>query len=306
MADAQLQPVTPDRLSPLPARPADGHKGTFGTVIVVGGSRTMIGAPALCARAALRGGTGLVKIATLPAVLPHTLTIEPAATGIALDFEHDPAAAMAMLDDADPDGRAVLAIGPGWGQASEAAQLLALLLDSPRTMVLDADGLNLLASMLRKDTRAARPQGAAARDPKTGPRVLTPHPGEFRRLADAVGLDADPVGEEHRPTAAATLCTRLGVDVVLLKGRHTVVSDGRRVYINATGNPALATAGSGDVLTGLIAALLAQGVPCFDAAAWGAHLHGLAADGWARQHGLSGLHAVDLIDALPDVMHSRR
>jgi ADP-dependent NAD(P)H-hydrate dehydratase len=306
MKDAELQDVSLDRLSALPDRPADGHKGTFGTVIVVGGSRTMIGAPALCARAAVRGGAGLVKIATLASVLPHVLTLEPAATGIALNLEHDPASAAAMLDDADADGRAVLAVGPGWGQSAEAGQMLADLLAGRRVrrrgMVLDADGLNLLAGMLRNDAGIAAGHDGDAR----GARVLTPHPGEFRRLADAVGLDIDPVDEASRRAAAAGLCARLGVDVVLLKGRHTVVSDGRRTYINTTGNPALATAGSGDVLTGLIAALLAQGMGAFDAAAWGAHLHGHVADRWAQRHGPSGLHAMELADALPDALQLHR
>jgi NAD(P)H-hydrate epimerase len=93
---------------------------------------------------------------------------------------------------------------------------------------------------------------------------------------------------------------------VLLKGRHTVVTDGERVYINQTGNPALATAGSGDVLTGLIAALCAQGTPAFDAAVLGAYLHGLAADRWAQRHGRSGLRAQDLADELPDAFEQRR
>jgi NAD(P)H-hydrate epimerase len=294
MTDAHRPIVTLESLAPLPTRPPDAHKGTFGTVIVVGGCRTMIGAPALCARAAIRGGAGLVKIAALPAILPHALTIEPAATGIALDIEHDPLAALAMIDDADPDARAILAVGPGWGQARHNRQLLTLLLAGPRPVILDADALNLLAADWPKTPASANRPASPA------PRVFTPHPGEFRRLAQAVGLHADPIDQAARPTAAADLCMRLDADVLLLKGRHTVVTDGRRVYINHTGNPALATAGSGDVLTGLIAALLAQGLPAFDAAALGTHLHGMAADQWAQRHGPAGLHALDLADALPD------
>ncbi len=293
-----------DVLPPAPERPDAAHKGTFGTVIVIGGSRTMIGAPALCARAALRGGAGLVKIATLPAVLPHALTIEPGATGIALNFEHDPASCAAMLDDADPKATAVLAVGPGWGASSEAGELLGLLLAGSRAMVLDADGLNLLARRLRQQDTGLRGSDGA------GPRVLTPHPGEFARLTEAIDLEADAVDEGHRPGAAAALHTKLGLrrglDIVLLKGRHTVVCDGQHVYVNQTGNAALATAGSGDVLTGLIAALLAQGMAGFEAAALGAHLHGLTADQWAQRHGPSGLRAMELADELPAAFEARR
>ncbi len=284
-----MQDLTPvNTLPDVPGRPADAHKGTFGTVIVVGGGRTMIGAPALCARAGLRSGAGLVKIATTPDVLPFALTIEPGATGVLLEADAD--AWRQAIDKADPDNHAVLAVGPGMGLATGGGQKVLSLLRSPRPVVLDADGLNLLA-------RTARPRRHSDAE-----LVLTPHPGEFKRLAHPLGITESPTDPASRPQAAAQLA-RAHHGIVLLKGQHTVVTDGKRLYTNQTGNPALSTAGSGDVLTGLIAALMAQGLPAFDAACLGAHLHGLAADQWAKQHGPRGIRAQDLADALPDVMN---
>lgn len=278
----------------LPGRPADGHKGTFGTVIVVGGSDTMIGAPALCARAALRSGVGLVRVACPLAVLPHVLTIEPSATGIALGNEPDDV--LAQLDLADPGHKAVLAVGPGLGQGSVRGELIEALLVGPRSVVLDADGLNLLAKSKRAiDAAAGRTAGL----------ILTPHPGEYQRLAKALALDADPVDPDRRVDAASQLAQHLRATVVL-KGQHSVIADSHQYAINNTGNPALATAGSGDVLTGLIASLLAQGMAPFSAAQLGAYLHGSAADQWAKQHATSGLRAIELADQLPLAFSARR
>jgi len=281
----------------VPDRPADAHKGTFGTVIIVGGSPAMMGAPALCAAAALRSGAGLVKIATAPIVLAVALAVEPGATGIPLDDLSDDADASAgRIDEADPDASAVLAVGPGLGRTAGAGRLVMRLLEAGgRAVVLDADGLNHLAATGK----------AALRPPKTGPLVLTPHPGEFARLAKPLGITHSPTDPNTRPAAAAALAQAHGA-VVLLKGPHTVVTDGHRLYVNQTGNPALATAGSGDVLTGLIAALIAQHLQPFDAAALAAHLHGLAADLWSGQHGPSGLTARDLANLLPDAFNQRR
>jgi len=282
-----------DDLPSPPARPADAHKGTFGTVIVVGGNSTMIGAAALCAGAALRCGAGLVKIAAPRDVVPFALSIEPCATGICLDLRADPATCLDLLAEADPQHRAILAVGPGLGRSDAAGELVDLLVDGPRPIVLDADGLNLLA---RAESRIPqrRPEVDADR-----PLVITPHPGEYARLAERLGIDGNPTDPAQRPAAAAALAGACGA-VVVLKGKGSVVSDGRRYRVNTTGNPALATAGSGDVLTGAIAALMAQGMSAWDAAVLGAHLHGLAADLWADRYGQVGLTARVLIDQLPE------
>jgi hydroxyethylthiazole kinase-like uncharacterized protein yjeF len=287
--------TTVEKIPGLPPRPDEAHKGTFGTVVVVGGSATMIGAPALCARAALRSGTGLVKIATTPEVLPYALTIEPCATGVLLGGDAE--GWRHGIDEVDPESKAVLAVGPGMGLADGGGQKVLALLRGQRPVVLDADGLNLLARTGRPRPRPRNTGGAEL--------VMTPHPGEFERLAKPLGITECPTDPASRPDAAAKLA-KAHHSVVLLKGRHTVVTDGQRLYVNQTGNPALATAGSGDVLTGLIASLIGQGLPAFDAAVLGAHLHGQAGDNWAKQHGRSGLRATDIADELPEVFEQCR
>jgi NAD(P)H-hydrate epimerase len=269
----------------LPHRPNDGHKGTFGTVVVVGGCPTMIGAPALVAAAAFRTGCGLVKIITDPAIVPHCLTIEPCAT--ALDVPMEPGAIRRIIEGLG--NRPVLVVGPGMGIDGQRDAIILALLQTGRPIVLDADGLNHLASLgpLVKTI----PQ----------PAVLTPHPGEFHRLAQAAGITLDPVDPQHRPVAAAALARRYGC-TVLLKGRHSIISDGQRFFRNETGSSALATGGSGDVLAGIIGSLMAQGMAPFDAACAGAHLHGLAGDVWCSRHGSAGLTAMDLARVVPDAM----
>lgn len=288
MSMAEPSPIS--QVPAPPERPADGHKGTFGTVIVVGGSATMLGAPAIAARAAFRTGSGLVKLATEPNVLPFAIMIEPCATGIAVQGSVDDW--LRMLAGADPKEEAVLAVGPGVGQAGTGDMVMTLL-RGRRTVVLDADGLNTLA----RSHHRHRPNDA--------PLVLTPHPGEFRRLAAPLGIEHSPTDPETRPKAAAALADAHQA-VVVLKGRHTVVCDGQRTYINASGHSALGTAGSGDVLTGVIASLIGQGMPCFEAAVLGVHVHGLAAEQWVAANGEAGLRAPDLCDALPQAMEHHR
>ncbi len=280
-------------LPKLPQRPDDAHKGTFGTVVVIGGSAQMVGAPALAARAALRAGAGLVRIAAPNDLLVAMLVIEPSATGLAFQYnaDYEPAEALDRRMDRDD----VLVVGPGMGMGREQCELVEGLLRQPRPIVLDADGLNNLAEV-RDATLAPR-----------CPLVMTPHPGEFNRLADAAELDVDPVDPDARPDAAAQLAVKYNA-VVLLKGHRSIISDGKRTAVNTTGNPALATAGTGDVLAGAIAGLIAQGLDRFDAAVLAAHLHGAAADLWAQKHGPTGLRAHDLADLLPCAMlqHTRR
>jgi len=284
-----------ERVTDVPApppRPAEAHKGTFGTVIIGGGSPMMIGAPALAATAALRTGCGLCKIMTWPDLLPHCLTIEPSATGLAVPYVDDPRALEKAYRE-NVDERTVIAMGPGMSMRAAIPKGIIYALEREAPVVLDADALNNLAL-------------AGRHQPQVGcPLVMTPHPGEYRRLAASVGIEHDPTEERDRPAAATALAERFRA-VVVLKGHRTVVADGERQYINTTGNPALATAGSGDVLTGMIASLMAQGMGRFEASVLAVYVHGLAADLWAEQNGPCGLTARDLAGLIPRALHQHR
>jgi ADP-dependent NAD(P)H-hydrate dehydratase len=270
----------------LPRRPADSHKGLFGQVLVVGGSRGMAGAAALAGRSALRSGAGLLRVATPGEVQlavslfePSYMTFPLATTpdGVASDEPNRP-----VLEDLAASAN-VLAIGPGLGHRPEVASLVRWLLQNiAKPIVLDADGLNAVVGHL--DALADR----------QAPLVLTPHPGECGRLLGCPTADV----QREREAAALALSSRTGATVVL-KGHGTIVTDGRSHYVNTTGNPGMATGGSGDVLTGVIAALLAQGLAPFAAAQVGTYVHGLAGDLVRDDNGEIGLIASDLVDALP-------
>jgi NAD(P)H-hydrate epimerase len=297
-----------DTLPLLPPRPARGHKGTFGTVCVLGGQadapQVMIGGPALTATAALRAGAGLVVLAVPAPLMAAGLSIAPSATGLALPADDDgslrPSDVAELLDEHLPRYDCV-AFGPGFGDGPAQRQIAARLVGREHPpMVIDADALNALAGVraFQRDFRV--------------PAVLTPHPGEYARLARALGIDADPVDPASRAGAAEALAQRVGC-VVVLKGAGTVVSDGLSTWTNTTGNPALATAGTGDVLTGVIAGLVAQyasgpdgPLSLFDCARLGVFAHGMAADRWREAHADSGMLAADLLDRLPDVLASLR
>ncbi|MBI1368127.1 MAG: NAD(P)H-hydrate dehydratase [Planctomycetes bacterium] len=277
--------------SPAPDRPADAHKGTFGTVVVIGGSPLMIGAPAMTAAAALRTGTGLVKIMTHPNALPHCLVIEPGATGIAAPHLDDPNAVQKSFEQLKP--LTVLAVGPGMPENPVSERGIDILLKHEFTTVLDAGGLNNLSRIADRVHKHHCPL------------VLTPHPGEFARLARPANIELDPTKPSERPYAARALAEYYHA-VVVLKGHQTVVTDGARQYVNQTGNPALATAGSGDVLTGMIASLIAQGMGLFEASVLGVYLHGLAADLWAQEHGPAGMTVRDLVLLIPAALKRHR
>lgn len=311
-----LDPTLPP---PLPARPADGHKGTFGTVVVLGGCAAdptrMIGAPAFAALGALRSGAGLCRVLAPAPVLPHVLTICPSATGLALPTDAEgrvvPHEAARLLDDALA-GAMALAIGPGLGGGDEIeAVVLRAVAQDVCPVVADADALHALAALARSDGGAL---------PVRAPTVLTPHPGEFRVVAEALGVGADPVPPASRPSAAAALARRAGC-VVVLKGRGTVVSDGRRTWVCDAGTSALATAGTGDVLAGVITGLIAQhagagrsaaassraglagGFDLYDCARIAVRAHALAGEAWARRARASaGLLAHELADELPALL----
>ncbi len=276
-----------DSLPKLPPRAATSHKGTFGRVLVAAGSRGMSGAAALAGRTALRSGAGLVTVGVPEGILSTVAGLEPAYTTVPLPetrLGRLSLAAQPRLWELASAATAV-ACGPGWG-TSAAIEVITwdLYQHLHVPLVLDADALNALAGRLAPRTTPL---------PPAGPRVLTPHPGEFARLT---GYDSQTI-LDRREELATEFAARHGV-VLLLKGSRTVIADGERIAVNQTGNPGMATGGCGDVLTGLIAALLAQGFPPFEAAQLGAHVHGLAGDHVAQALSQPGLTALTLSEEI--------
>jgi len=277
----------------MPKRRREGHKGDYGRVLIVGGSAGMSGAPAMSGLAALRSGAGLVQIACPARIQPIVAGLAPCATTIGLaetaGGQVSSTKGLGQLRRAI-GSQDVVAIGPGLGRGADVGKIVVGVLKAAqaRPVVVDADGLNALAATRRWWEAVG------------GPVVLTPHPGEMERLLKGAKLG---VRSEDREKSAGALAERTGA-VVVLKGAGTVVSDGRRVYVNRTGNPGMATGGSGDVLTGVIAGLLGQGLAPFDAACLGVFVHGEAGDLGARRLGAVSLMATDLIDELPAAFQS--
>jgi NAD(P)H-hydrate epimerase len=278
-----------------PALPVDAHKGTAGLVLVVAGSRGMAGAAALVGNAALRGGAGLVKIATPDAALDTVAALAPCCTTVPLPDDGaclvpEAAAAVRRLAEVwtrtGAEGQSALAMGPGLGRTPGVAEVVREVVGGAAVpLVLDADALNVLGTGARTALKAAR---AAV--------VITPHPGEAARL---LGIAAREV-QADREAAAARLAA-LGA-VAVLKGAGTIVCDGERIYVNRTGNPGMATAGAGDVLTGMLAALVAGGMPMFEAAVLAVWAHGRAGDLAAERLGILGMTALDLLGCLPEAL----
>jgi len=265
----------------LKPRVKEAHKGDFGKVCIIAGSIGMSGAAAIAGRAALRAGAGLVRVAVPKSILPIVAAIEPGFTTIPLPDDDNGCisakAVNAVLDAAARND--VLAFGPGVGIAKGPKAILEVLLarDGLR-LVIDADGLNNLAKIKHW------PEAVKAS------LVLTPHPGEMNRLWTALFREQPP---DERVEQAMMLAGHAGA-VVVLKGSGTVVTDGNRVYVNTTGNPGMATAGSGDVLTGVITALAGQGLENFEAAVLGVYIHGLAGDIAAQRLGQISLITTDI------------
>ena len=290
--DAELwRPPAAQRV--LPARPRDGHKGTFGHVLLVAASTGKTGAAVLAAAGATRGGAGRVTIAC--PVSSNSILETHCVEAMTTPLPETPGGG---LDGAGSDAllalaaeRDVVAAGPGMGREAPTADLLrALVANHPGPLLLDADGLFPFRGQL-----------AQLRE-RSGPTVLTPHPGEAGWLLErsARAINADRMG------AARELAARSGA-VVLLKGAGSVVADPlRHPIVNPTGGPNLGTGGTGDVLAGLIAALWAQGAPAREAAALGAWLHGAAGDLLARRMGSSGLLASQVADTLPELFEALR
>ncbi len=260
----------PASLPKLPPRPVDAHKGQFGRVLIIGGSIGMADAPSLAALAALRSGAGLVQIACPREVRTAVAALVPCAT-------------IELLYESDKFNPTVRAVGPGCGDQLSINDLKWILEENDEPVVIDADGLNVLAkinewwSLIRENV------------------VLTPHPGEMQRLLAKTSISASDLPRTDLAQEVAILCG----GVVALKGHQTVVCSAERTYVNDTGNPGMATGGSGDVLTGVIAALIGQGLSPYDAACVGVHIHGLAGDIAARNKGQISTIATDIIDTLP-------
>ncbi|MHC4638238.1 MAG: NAD(P)H-hydrate dehydratase [Planctomycetota bacterium] len=271
----------------LSERDFEAHKGDFGKICIIAGSLGMTGAAAIAGLSALRSGAGLVRVATPKSVLPIVAAIEPCFTTIPLPDDSSgriSAKAVKVILEAVAEND-VLAFGPGVGLSTGIKAVLATLLEqNGLRLVIDADGLNNLCKINNwyKNNKAEL--------------VLTPHPGEMKRLWASVFKEEMP---NDRQDQAARLAEETGT-VVVLKGAGTVVSDGVKIYVNTTGNPGMATAGSGDVLTGVITALMGQRLSNFDSAVSGVYVHALAGDIAAEAKGQISLIATDIVNTLPE------
>ncbi len=273
----------------LPERPADAHKGTFGTVLIVAGAEGFTGAAVLSGQAALRGGAGLVHLG-VPESLNYIIEskVTEVITKPLAETEERSLGIEALPRVRElAKGASCVAIGPGLSRHPETKELVKqLLMDIEKPVVLDADGINVLSD---------DPEILAKR---RWPTVITPHPGELGRLIDESpgAINAD------RVECARRWAAEWGV-VLLLKGAPTVTAHPEGYSLmNSSGNAGMASGGTGDVLTGLIAALISQKVEPFSAAAAGAYFHGLAADVAAADVGEAGLTASDILEYLPLVM----
>lgn len=270
-------------LSLLPDRNPWGHKGNFGKLLLLCGSRGYTGAAFFAAMGALRAGAGLVFLGVPESIYgieavklnePVIFPLPDAGGRLSADAVPEILTRLPQMD-------AVL-VGPGLGQSEGTLAVVRTVLEKAECpVVVDADGINVLSA--HRDLLRGR----------KSPTILTPHDGEFARLGGVIG--------EDRMAAAAALAEELGC-VVLLKGHETCITDGTDGYLNPTGNPGMAVGGSGDVLAGVITALLGAGLPPLEAAACGAWLHGAAGDRCAAELGQYGMLPTDMLSALPRLM----
>ncbi len=272
-------------------RPATAHKGTFGRVFILAGSSGMTGAANLTGMAALRSGAGLVTVGVPDAV--YLIVAKRESELMIRPFASTNKGTLSLKSFSEIqrfcDEQSVFAIGPGLSQHITTQQLVRKVLQTTELpLVIDADGLNALKGHLK------------VLDACRGRAVLTPHPGEFVRVFGGKLDDSDAL----RKKRAVDASKKYGV-VIILKGHRTVIAAPEGdCHINTTGNPGMATAGSGDVLTGMIAALVGQGLPYFEAACLGVHVHGLAGDMAAKKMGQTSLIAGDLLRFLPEAFKS--
>jgi NAD(P)H-hydrate epimerase len=279
MAKHSPEPPLP-RLAP---RPDDSHKGLFGKTLLIGGSLGMSGAIGLAGMAALRSGAGLVTLGVPEACLQVVAAYEPSYMTLPLSCDLQGRLNVAARDRIAEVAERMdcLACGPGLGRSPQLTDLVCWMYELlPQPLVLDADALYALAQRFDRLEEPA------------GPRVLTPHPGEFSRFVGQTELS-----RAHCERLAKSLAAARGL-VILLKGHRTLISDGMKSVHNITGNPGMATGGTGDVLTGVVTALIGQGLSPFEAAHLGAHVHGLAGDLAARDLGQTSMIARDVVEYL--------
>ena len=277
----------------LAARPANSHKGNFGHPMVIAGSRGKSGASILASRAALRTGAGLVTAAIPESVQPIVAAAqaELMTEAIAESDGHFAGTLAAGTLKHLLEGKTAIVFGPGVGVSPDTTQLLEWLMAEAaapdRPLLIDADGLNALASIGCENAATAR-----------GPLVMTPHPGEMARLLKTSTAEVN----ANRISAARTLADKTGACVLLKGARSVMASPDGAVCINSSGNPGMATPGMGDALCGIVGALLARKMAPFDALTLGVFLHGFAADQVAAHRGKVGYLAGDLIEELPAAM----
>ena len=272
-----------DVLQLLPDRHPNSHKGNYGKIMLMCGSRGYTGAPALAAMAALRTGAGLVFLCVPDCIyeIEAIKLLEPIVLPLPADGDTLSVNAAAAINAHMNDKHALL-VGPGLGRSEGVTQsVLQALTTFKGAIVLDADGINAICK--HKDILRER----------TAPTILTPHEGEFQRVYGKTYTD--------RETAAKDLAQDLGC-IVLLKGNRTIITDGNTSYINQTGNPGMAVGGSGDVLAGIIVSLLGQGLSPLESAACGAWLHGAAGDLCATHMGQYGMLPSDMLQVLPRLL----
>jgi len=293
--DSQIRLITPELVaSLLPKRNPTAHKGDCGRLYLLAGSTGLSGAAVLCARAAIRAGAGLVKVGCPSSVQPTIANNVIEATSHPLpDVSKKGVLALRSLGEVRKEiaRHDATVIGPGLGQHHETFELVRRLMTSlDRPAIIDADGLNALADHtdLLKSIKV----------PMALPKVLTPHPGEFKRLT---GSNQLPENIENKRDEVTSFAKQHGVTLVL-KGSPTLVADSNgNCYLNPTGNDGMATGGSGDVLSGIIGTFLAQGLSAIDASIAGVFIHGMAGDFAADEHTRRGMIAGDMIDYLSDV-----
>ena len=267
----------------LPDRDPFAHKGNFGKILLLCGSRGYTGAAALAAMGALRSGAGLVFLGVPECIyaIEAVKLDEPVVFPLPDEDGKLSAEAIPEILNRLPKMDAVL-VGCGLGQsAGTLAVVKAVLEHAECPVILDADGINVLSA--HRDILRGRKYAT----------ILTPHDGEFTRIGGILG--------EERMASAAALAKNLGC-IVLLKGHRTCITDGDNGYVNQTGNPGMATGGSGDVLAGILVSLLGQGIPPLEAAACAAWLHGAAGDFCAAEMGQYGMLPTDMLNCLPRLL----